>query len=150
MEQLIQIEYIQVNGEATDPFAAIDLAASVLIKHACIAEDYVKTVLEREKIFPTGLPSKIGTAIPHANSEDVFKSAISVLTLKDPLDFSEMGNPQKMLPVEIIFLLAVKDQAMQLEILQTIMKIIQDEKILEKIKGAQEPEIIYNLIAKFF
>jgi PTS system galactitol-specific IIA component len=60
-----------------------------------------------------------------------------------------MGNPKEIVAVEIIILLAIKNPAKQLGILQKIITIIQNKEMLEKIKAAQDPERVYNLIRTF-
>ena len=60
-----------------------------------------------------------------------------------------MGNPKESIPVQIVFLLAISNPEKQLRILQTIITIIQNEKMLKKIRDAKEPQDIYNLINTF-
>lgn len=149
MDSLIHIDRIQVNCTVNDQFDAITLAATPLLKQGCITDDFVEAVMERERTFPTGLPTKIGVALPHTEAKYVLKESISIVTLKNTIVFAGMGNPKESVSVQIVFLLAINNPEKQLKILQTIITIIQNEKMLEKIKDAKEPQTIYNLIKTF-
>jgi len=149
MDSLIDVDRIQVNCVVNDQFDAIALAAKPLLAQGCITENFVEAVVERERTYPTGLPTKIGVALPHTEAKYVLKESISIVTLKNTIVFAGMGNPKESIPVQIVFLLAINDPEKQLKILQTIITIIQNEKMLKKIKDAKEPQIIYNLIKTF-
>ena len=149
MDSLIDVDRIQVNCVVNDQFDAIALAAIPLLSQGCVTEDFVEAVVERERTFPTGLPTKIGVALPHTEAKYVLKESISIVTLNNTIVFAGMGNPKESIPVQIVFLLAINDPEKQLRILQTIITIIQNEKMLKKIKDAKEPQIIYNLIKTF-
>lgn len=88
-------------------------------------------------------------ALPHTEAKYVLKESISILTLKNTIVFAGMGNPKESIPVQIVFLLAISNPEKQLRILQTIITIIQNEKMLKKIRDAKEPRDIYNLINTF-
>lgn len=149
MESLINIDHIQVNLHAEDQFAAIKMAAKPLVEKGFVKEGFIEAVMEREKTFPTGLPTSIGVALPHTDAKHVLKEGISLVTLKKPVIFLGMGNPKEEVSVEIIFLLAINDPERQLGVLQTMITIIQNEKVLQKIKGAKNAKSIYNLINQF-
>ena len=62
MDSLIHIDRIQVNCLVKDQFDAIALAAKPLLEKGFFTEDFIDGEIERERIFPTGLPTKIGIA----------------------------------------------------------------------------------------
>ena len=146
---LLQEEHIQINGIVRDQFEAIALAAEPLLGDGSITEDFIEAAVERERVFPTGLPTKIGVALPHTEAKYVLKESVSIVTLKNTVVFAGMGNPKESIPVNIVFLLAIQDPQKQLGVLQTIVTIIQNEKVLHKIKDAKEAKTIYNLIKTF-
>jgi len=149
MESLIQENRIEVNYFAKNQFEAIEMAAKPLKEQGYVSEGFVGAVMEREKNFPTGLPTSVGVALPHTEADYVVNEGISILTLEKPIIFSGMGNPKEEVPVEIIFLLAINNPVKQINVLQTIVTIIQDEKVLQKIKGAENSKTIYNLINEY-
>ncbi|MGV8906793.1 MAG: PTS sugar transporter subunit IIA [Acetobacterium sp.] len=149
MASLIQENRIQVNYFAKNQFAAIEMAAKPLIEQGFVSEGFFEAVMEREKNFPTGLPTSVGVALPHTEAKFVVNESISILTLEKPVVFAGMGNPKEEVQTEIIFLLAINNPVKQINILQTIITIIQNKKMLEHIKGARDPKTIYRLINQF-
>lgn len=108
---------------------------------------YKDAVLAREKIFPTGLPTgKINVAIPHADSEHVITSTLAVMTLREPVDFHNMGEPKSTLPVSIVIMMAIAEPKGQLSMLQKIMGIVQDaEHLKELMKYTTAEELFADL-----
>ncbi|MEF9917721.1 MAG: PTS sugar transporter subunit IIA [Eubacterium sp.] len=137
---------IQLHVKAANRFEAIEAAAFPFILNHFVKDDFVKAVCQREREFPTGLPTKIGVAIPHAEPEHVIEEAISIAVLEKPVIFHGMGAPEEKIEAAILFLLAIKDGEKQIEWLQKIVMMIQDEMVLHKIIGAKNEETIYNLI----
>ena len=146
MTSLIQKNRIQVNYFAKDQLAAIAMAAQPLAEQGFVSKGFVEAVMEREKKFPTGLPTSVGVALPHTEAKFVVNEGISILTLEKPVIFAGMGNPNEEIQIEIIFLLAINNPVKQINSLQTIITIIQNRKMLQQIKGAKDSQTIYNLI----
>lgn len=149
MESLIQKNRIKVNYFAKNQFEAISMAAKPLEEQGFVSEGFLAAVMEREKNFPTGLPTFIGVALPHTEAKFVVNEGISIITLEEPVIFSGMGNPKEEVQAKIIFLLAINNPVKQINVLQTIITIIQNKTMLQKIKDAQDPKSIYNLINQF-
>ena len=106
--------------------------------------------LNREKEYPTGLPTNgVGVAIPHAEIKYVLKPGIAVATLRTPVKFNVMGNPDEQVDVKLIFMLAIKDPNVQISILKKLVSIFQEEQLLVKlidIKNEEEFADILNSI----
>lgn len=142
-------ELILTDIEAENSSTAIHKLGGLLLDKGYVKETYPKAVSEREKTFPTGLPSKgVGVAIPHTDIEHVNKPAIAIGTLKQPVSFKMMGNPEENVDVEVVFMLAIKDPKLQLEMLQNLMAIIQKVEVLNKIKASKDPKEIVSLIQR--
>jgi|LGOV01.1.fsa_nt_gb PTS system galactitol-specific IIA component len=149
MGSLIKKEHINVNFLGKDQREVIEMASCSFIKNGIVKNGFIDAVIKREEKYPTGLPTKIGVALPHTELDYVIKEGISILTLEKPIVFYEMGNPKEKVDVEIIFLLAIINPQNQIHILQKIVSMIQDEKVLNKIKSAKSSETIYNLVNQF-
>jgi len=90
---------IQLNIVCEKWQEAIKAAVGPLEQYGLISEHYVKSVLEREEKWPTGLPAApYGIAIPHAEqTNDIFKSGISVAVLKNSVPFRLAGGKKMIL-----------------------------------------------------
>lgn len=98
-----------------------------LIKEGYVKKSYTRAVLEREMIFPTGLPTEpYAVAIPHTDIEHVIKPGIAFATLKKHVMFNVMGDPDNEIAVRLVFMLAMSERHMQIEILEDLMNALQD------------------------
>lgn len=112
-----------------------------------VKASYLEAVLDREKVYPTGLPlAKTGVAIPHTDSEHVLKPSIAISVLDKPISFSVMGSPDTKVDVEIVLMLAISDPKKQIVMLQRLMAVFQDEQAMEAIKSAQREEDVVDLL----
>lgn len=126
----------------------ISKMSEVLIDKGYVKQSYKKAVLEREKIYPTGLTNgKYGVAIPHTDSEHVNKAGIAVGILHSPVKFEEMGSESgELIDINLVFLLAIKDPSKQLSILQDLISLISDQDKIESILQSHNSNEIINLI----
>ena len=133
--------------EVTSAEEAIRLMAGNLFNKGLVKESYIEAIVEREKSFATGVPTKgYSVAIPHTDKEHVNEKAISVAVLKNPVDFVIMGEEKETTPVKLIFMLAMNESHSQLELLQRLMKIFQDDEILNRLAHEESKSTIKDLL----
>ncbi|WP_208922167.1 PTS sugar transporter subunit IIA, partial [Enterococcus cecorum] len=66
----------------------LDCLSNKLLELGFVKDEYVEAIKQREKEYPTGLPStEPVVAIPHANYEMVDKTTLAIATLKEPILF---------------------------------------------------------------
>lgn len=112
-----------------------------------VKASYVPAVMEREGVFPTGLPlGNVNVAIPHTDVEHVNRPAIAVATLARPVNFGNMGEPGGLLEARIVFLLAMKEPHAQLDLLQNLVDTFQNPQVLENLLEASSPEEIASIL----
>ncbi len=100
-------DYIAVDVAAPDAESIINLLAAKLYRAGAVGPGYAAATIAREKEHPTGLPTKpFCIAIPHADANGVLRSALAVATLKQPVTFRNMADPDEELAVEVVLLLA--------------------------------------------
>ena len=128
---------------------ALEYLAGELHQQGLGVEDYVDAVLAREKEYPTGLPAKINVAIPHTDSKYVNEPSVAVGILNQPVQFKSMENPDNILDVQIIMMLAIKDPNNQIEFLQSVISLIQDESALEDILSSGDKNKIKEILENY-
>ncbi len=134
----------RINGENQQN--AITELAHYLVERGFVKKSFIDAVLEREKIYPTGLPtSSIGVAIPHTDAIHVNKTTIAVGILDNPVKFTMMGN-DSIVDVKMIFMLAIKEPKGQLSVLQNLMAFFQDEQGVAAINNCDNEEMIKEII----
>lgn len=127
---------------------AIHQVAKLLLDGGYVYDSFEKAVIDREILYPTGLPLPIGVAIPHTDSEHIITSAIAIGVFNKPVIFEEMGSHGVFIKVKIIFVLAMKESQSVVYTIQTLVKTLRDKTILEKIIEAANPGIILNIVAQ--
>lgn len=111
-----------------------------------VREDFLERIKEREKNFPTGLQLEdMGVAIPHTDAECVLKEFVAVVTT-DSVEFKSMEDANQSVPVEIAFILGLNEPHAQLEMLQSLMGLLQNKEILADLKNAKTSEEVMTLI----
>ena len=113
-----------------------------------VLKGYGDAVVGREKEYPTGLPGKgINIAIPHTNNLLVNNPAIGVIIPKEPVKFCMMGTEDQVLECELILPLVVKDSKMQITMLRKLMKVINDNELLKKIRDSKDKKEIIGYLS---
>ena len=144
MELYLNEELVFRNVQAKTDSEVLAFLASEMYKKNYVKEEYIQAIQEREKEYPTGLPSTPpGIAIPHANYEMVNKTTLAIATLKDPVLLHNMENNNEQLPIQIVIMMAIGEPHGQVEMLQKIVGIIQDEPLRqEMIRAGNDTELL--------
>lgn len=139
---------ILLGVEAKTNEEVIRLLASRLHQLGYVKDSYADAVVKREQSMPTGLPLERtdNVAVPHTDPEHVLKAAIAMATLKTPVDFANMEDPDETVGVGTVFLLAINDKDKQIETLQSIMGAIQSPETLDGLKLAQTTDDLKKLL----
>ena len=150
---LLKEEHILIGVDAANAQDGIRKLTTPLVESRHVTPEFADDVWEREKTFPTGLPTQpFAVAIPHADPDHVQQSAVGVGVLMTPVQFAQMGTDgSTVLDVPIIFLLAIKEKEKQVEMIQQLMTLIQSPELLSglsKVKNASEAmSLIKNLFS---
>lgn len=147
MDTIFQPELVARELDASSSQDVIKQLTELLAKQKRVKTSFLQAVLEREKQYPTGLPSAgVFVAIPHADSQHVDQSGVAIATLKKPVAFGMMGTPDKTLEVEVVLLLAIADSGVHLQLLTGLMSVFSNGSLLRKVKDAGTAEEIVELL----
>lgn len=120
--------------EAEDSTDIISRMAARLTEAGIVKQDFGKHVLEREATYPTGLQTKaLGVAIPHTDSKYVNQSQIAFASLKNPICFKDMTDPDKEVEVSLVFMIAMSKPHDQMTLLSNLMMAFQNESAITKL-----------------
>ncbi|MBP3041770.1 PTS sugar transporter subunit IIA [Bacillaceae bacterium Marseille-Q3522] len=116
--------------------------ANILEENGITKKGFDEAISKREKDFPTGLPTDpIGVAIPHTDSCYVHTSQVAFASLKKPVNFRIMGESDgSVVPVSVVFMLALKNPEDQIEMLQKLVLALQDTSIINKLSVCSNDE----------
>lgn len=147
---IISDDLIELDLGAGSKEEVIHTLSDRMLARDLVKENYAGNVLRREKEFPTGLPTSIPVALCHTEAEFVLESALAVATLKNPLEFSQMGSLEKKVQAEIVFLLALKDPKKQVPWLQKMMNVFKDKDTLQKIRYSENKQELASYLQRVF
>ena len=118
---------------------AIRSLSDRLLQAGYVTEDFADAVIAREHNFPTGLPTPIPVAIPHTDTQYCYRPAIAVGLLTDPVPFGAMGDADQIIPVQVVFLLAVTDPKLQVRWLKQLVDFFQQPGQIGQLQSATSP-----------
>jgi len=144
---MIRPEFVVLQSQASSAEEVIRELSELFLRHQIVKESYPEAVLNREREYPTALPGKgFFVAIPHTDSSHVLESGIAVATLQTPVRFGLMSDPDKLVDVSLVFLLAVADPREHLALLKRLMEILSDTKRLQKVLGASSADEVSDVM----
>jgi PTS system galactitol-specific IIA component len=136
-ERLVLIENGRLDGSAEQ---VISLLCARLQAEGYIDAGYLEAVLERERRFPTALPTlPYPTAIPHADARHVRDTGVAVAILGHAVPFRAMDAPDKYLPVRAVLLLAVAHSSEQVSTLHWVCEMLNRQQVVAQLVEADSP-----------
>lgn len=146
--ELLNSELMLLNVEAQTADELLEHMANHLIAKGIVKTSFTDAIKAREQEFATGLPgANMGVAIPHADAQHVNHSAVAVATLKHPVTFRMMGMHDEPIQAEIVFMLALAEGHLHMELLSNLMGILQNEDALTQIKQAETPQKLVSILS---
>lgn len=144
LSDLIRKETIALGLEVNDWQDAVRKAGQLLIDDGSITEEYVDGAIENVKELGPYIVITKGIALPHAtNKVGVNRTAMSLITLKNPVNFGNKNND----PVDTVFMLATTDSTSHLGALQDLSEFLGDEEFLNILRHDTTIEKILAFIA---
>ena len=146
--ELLNSELMLLNVEAQTADELLEHMANHLIAKGIVKASFTAAIKAREQEFATGLPgANMGVALPHADAQHVNRSAVAVATLKHPVTFRMMGMHDEPIQAEIVFMLALAEGHLHMELLSNLMGILQNEDALTQIKQAETPQKLVSILS---
>lgn len=145
----ISEELIFINQAYDTSDALFDAVSAKAFELGKVREDFLPRVKERERTFPTGIQlEKIGVAIPHTDAECVLDEFVAVAVNKEPVGFKSMEDINQSVEASIVFVLGLNQPHAQLEMLQSLMGLLQNDAILSEIQAATSTQDVLTIIKK--
>jgi len=148
LDDYISENLVLVSLEADDDVSCIGQLGNLLYETGYVKDTYKQAAIEREKVFPTGLDmGGIGVAIPHTDAVHVIEPAVAVGILAKPVPFRLMASEgDQTVEVRAVFQLAINDPSEQLQMLQSLMELLSNAELLEKLQKAPDSKSVIGLI----
>ncbi|TWT09254.1 PTS sugar transporter subunit IIA [Planomicrobium sp. CPCC 101079] len=143
----LEKDLVVIDLKAGSKEEVLEAMGKLLIGKGIVKEGFIESILQREKDFPTGLPTEpFGVAIPHTDGEMVNDSKIAFASLKTPVKFLAMGRNDERIDVKVVFMLALKTPEDQLEMLQKLVGLFQDPQTVMEMAEIKDAEQLNELL----
>lgn len=104
--------------------AAIEIAGELLVKSGKAKHPYIASMLEAVERFGPYIVIAPGIALAHGKpSEDVIETGLSLLVLKQAIEFQHAQND----PVQLVFGLAATDHESHIETMAKLAEVLSDQ-----------------------
>jgi PTS system galactitol-specific IIA component len=150
IETLISLGAMLIGANCKTADEVIRALSAALHESGHVKQSHAGATLAREATHPTGLPTEglFCVAIPHTDPEHVLKPGIAIATLREPVSFKNMEDPDESLPVRLVFMLAFTDKDKQIEALQMVAGMLQSSDILNAIVSATNAGDMFDIIKR--
>jgi len=140
---------VVMNLRAGSSKEVIEELGSILLRRGFVKNSFIPATIEREKTVPTGLELMGGTnvALPHAGVEHVIRPALAMAKLEKEVKFRKMDDPDKEIPVKLVFMPAIKDPHSYIAILQKLVNVFKDPELIREIMRTKDSEEVKELLA---
>lgn len=145
MTHLIEPDYVLLRLDVADRDGVFAALAGALEAGGRVRPSYRQALIDREAVFPTGLPVGCGVAIPHTDAEHVITDTIAVATLARPVEFSEMGGGDEPVAVRVVFMLALGPTGEHVKVLKRVVKAIQRDAFLDAVAASDSVQEVTRL-----
>ena len=140
--------------EADNQQQLFDQVATLLEEKKVVTDTYRSALIEREKMFPTGLDMEFlgkdlpNVAIPHTDTIHNLTENVVVVRLAKPVTFHNMIAPDKEVEVSLLFFIINNSSSSQTNILAQLMDFFTGNGHLEALSKITEPEALFQYISE--
>ena len=140
--------------EADNQEQLFDQVATLLEEKKVVRDTYRSALIEREKMFPTGLDMEFlgkdlpNVAIPHTDTIHNLTENVVVVRLAKPVTFHNMIAPDKEVEVSLLFFIINNSSLSQTNILAQLMDFFTGNGHLEALSKITEPEALFKYISE--
>ena len=141
-------------SEADNQEQLFDQVATLLEEKKVVTDTYRSALIEREKMFPTGLDMEFlgkdlpNVAIPHTDTIHNLTENVVVVRLAKPVTFHNMIAPDKEVEVSLLFFIINNSSSSQTNILAQLMDFFTGNGHLEALSKITEPEALFQYISE--
>ena len=123
--------------------AAIEIAGELLVQSGKAKHSYVASMLEAVEHFGPYIVIAPGIALAHGKpSEDVIETGLSLLVLKQAIEFQHAQND----PVQLVFGLAATDHESHIETMAKLAELLSDQDRVSTLLTSSDSEQIRVLL----
>lgn len=144
MEELVGLNNIEAEAEVLDWKDAIHKAGDILVRNGDIKGSYIDDMIESVNTLGPYMVIAKGFALAHAAPcEAVLRNAVSLINLKNGIDFGSKNDP-----VKVVMCLACTDRQSHMEKIQKIALRLMKEGMIDDLAACKTKEELYEVFNK--
>lgn len=149
MDNLIHSECVVLDIKSKCKGEVIRELISLLVKDEVLSDDFefLKVILDREKIFPTSIGNKV--AIPHGISQYVKEPRLCIGRLTEPVLWDKEKNEYVLLVILIAIPLKNAHDNTHIKIISCLMRNLMHESYINQLLTSDK-EMILKLLKEGF
>lgn len=143
--------FVSVHLDVSKKKEVLLYLAKCLCEEGCVKRGYAQAVLKREQEYPTGLKleGSFNIALTHAGPEHVYKNAIIVGVLDQPVQFQLMGEPDQTIPVRVVFMFSAIDyDSINYYIEKLVEEVLLKPKVIAWMIEINDEDQIYSFLSQ--
>ncbi len=149
-KQLFNESLVFLNYDVENAEDFIYKMSLYLQEKGMVLPTYVDAVLNREKVFPTGLPTiPFPVAIPHGDPEHVIRPCIVVAKPRVAIEFGEMASINGKVKARYIFMLVIKKAEDQIVLLQSMIDMFMNKEAMYRLDEAKTKKEIIEVLSSY-
>ena len=139
--------------EADNQEQLFDQVATLLEEKKVVTDTYRSALIEREKMFPTGLDMEFlgkdlpNVAIPHTDTIHNLTENVVVVRLAKPVTFHNMISPTQAVEVSLLFFIINNSSSSQTNILAQLMDFFTSEGNLAGLAHLNSEKELFQYIS---
>lgn len=146
LSDLITPEVIKLKAECSNWEEAISTGVEILIERGSVEYSYKQAIIQKLKELGPYMVVAPNVILPHARPEDgVNKTSLSLVTLKNPINFGSENND----PVKLIITIASVNNTEHIKFLSQIVDLLRNKEDLKKIFNANSKQEIIDILKKY-
>lgn len=145
LSQILIPQNVVLDVVATSKKRALEQVALLLENNQGMERANVfDSLFARERLGSTGLGQ--GVAIPHGRIKNIAKPSAAFVRLAKPVSFDAPDGE----PVDLLLVVVVPEEATQqhLDILAEIASKLSDAEMVETLRTATDPSVVYDLLTE--
>ncbi|MDN6251293.1 MAG: PTS sugar transporter subunit IIA, partial [Tetragenococcus koreensis] len=112
-----------------------------------VEQSFEEAIIEREKIYPTGLQlDNFTIAIPHTDVIHIKKPFVAIYRLTTEINFYQMGTDDVVVPVKDVLVLGINEPKKQVGLLSSLMQCFSKNEFIKQYKNTATADSIVELI----
>ncbi|WP_109079284.1 PTS sugar transporter subunit IIA [Aggregatibacter kilianii] len=145
LKDYLPTAHIQLIEQIEDWQKAVQLCAEPLLNEGLIETRYIARIFQLHQEIGPYFVIAPQIAMPHARPEDGANAqALSLLVVKQGVDFQSENDP-----VNLIILLAAKNNDSHIEMLSAVAELLSDDKAVQSMIRADNTTQIENIISHY-